>query len=421
MNKDGSLNKKLSEAMTDNPDWSLDGDEVVFYTDKVFNPGSTKDRIDKLWECGWQPTMKTKTHIKFSRAQVGEMWGKSKLTPELYQEKKEKFGKYGWVVNEENLQTLPESAPEGASLLAEWLTLEGRRSALQTWLQCVSEDSRIHGKFWFIGAWTHRMSHSDPNQANISSPFHGEPSNAVEQVKSEYDADMRSCWCVDDGVTLVGTDADGIQLRILAHYLKNDDYVHAIVEGNKDEGTDIHNLNRKALALDHIVRDDAKTFIYAWLLGAQTARVAYILRSTHKQASHAMSSFVENTKGLSSLKNGLIKRDAKLGFFQGLDGRKVKCNSEHLMLAGYLQNGESIIMKRANRLWREWADKERIEYGQVDFVHDEWVTECYGSLDMCERLAYIQQESITQVGKDLNLYCPLKGTSDIGYSWLEVH
>ena len=91
------------------------------------------------------------------------------------------------------------------------------------------------------------------------------------------------------------------------------------------------------------------------------------------------------------------------------------------MLSGYLQNGESIIMKRANRLWREWADAEKIFYKQVDFVHDEWQTECSGSLDMAERLGELQRESIVQVGKDLGVYCPLAGSTDIGTNWLETH
>lgn len=418
VNKDGSLNKRLEEAMSSG-DWKLEGDEVVFYVDKTFNPGSTKDRVEKLWEAGWKPYVKSKTHQEFSRINPGDVWGKGILTPQGYQEKKDYFDFYGWQVNEENLSTLPESAPEGARLLAQWLTLEGRRKALQTWLGCVSEDSRIHGKFWFIGAWTHRMSHSDPNQANISSPFHGEPRNAVEEIKKQYDADLRSCWVSDN--ILVGTDADGIQLRILASYLRNDDYVHAIVNGKKEDGTDIHNLNRRSLALDHIDRDDAKTFIYAWLLGARTGKISSILKCSQNLAKQAEQSFLENTEGLSGLKKGMIVRDAKRGYFEGLDGRKVPCSSEHLMLAGYLQNGEAIIMKRANRLWREWADKEKILYQQVDFVHDEWQTECLGSMDMAENLGYLQRKSIEKAGEHLNLYCPLAGSTQYGKNWLETH
>ena len=419
--KDGELYTTTQNALDNYPSTKMEGTDLVCYDYRSFNPGSTKDRIEKLWEAGWKPYDKSKTHIKFSRAEVGDQWGTKKLTPQLFKEKQDYFNYYGWTVSEENLRTLPESAPEGAKNLAEWLTLEGRRSSLEEWLGCVREDGRIHGKFWHIGAWTHRMSHSNPNQANISSPFYGEPRNAVERVKEEYDANLRALWCVDDGVHLVGTDADGIQLRILAHYLKNDDYVHAIVSGNKEDKTDIHNLNLRALGLEGLIRDDAKTFIYAWLLGAGTAKVASILRCTQPVARTAVKSFLANTEGLGRLKRGRIVRDARRGFFEGVDGRKVLCNSEHLMLAGYLQNAEACIMKHANRLWRSVATEEKILFKQVDFVHDEWQTECHGSLDMAERLGEIQRNAIEQVGKDLRLYCPLAGSTDIGSNWLETH
>lgn len=134
-----------------------------------------------------------------------------------------------------------------------------------------------------------------------------------------------------------------------------------------------------------------------------------------------MDNFLENTVGLRDLKRGQILRDAKRGFFVGVDGRKVLCNSEHLMLAGYLQNAEAIIMRRARRLWHQWATEAKIEYAQVNDVHDEWQTECFGSQDMCEHLGLLQRQSIEQVGKDLNLYCPLAGSTDYGKNWLETH
>ena len=175
-------------------------------------------------------------------------------------ERLEKFKVYGWRVNESNLNTLPESAPQEAKDLAKWLTLEGRRSSLEEWLGCVQDDGKIHGKFWFIGAWTHRMSHSKPNQANIPSEFHKEPKTAVEEVKDKYDKHLRECFKVAEDEWLVGCDAEGIQLRVLAHYMKSEEYREAIVSGKKELETDIHNLNRKALGLSHIDRDDSKTF-----------------------------------------------------------------------------------------------------------------------------------------------------------------
>jgi len=419
---DGDLHKNVSDAMSNYPATQItyeDGPHLVCYDYVSFKPGSAIDRIRKLWDAGWEPVEKTKTHAKFNReAEPGKMWGKTKLTPDLYQEKKEHFEYYGWTVGETNLQTLPESASEGAKRLAEWLTLEGRRSSLEEWLGCVQEDSRIHGKFWGIGAWTHRMSHSAPNQANIFSPFHGTPRNAVEEVKADYDTELRGLWCTDK--VLVGTDADGIQLRLLAHYMRSEDYRDAIINGRKEDETDIHNLNKRALGLEHITRDDSKTFIYAWLLGAGTAKVASILRTGASQARQAMDNFLQSIPELRDLKQKKIPSDARRGYFEGLDGRKVLCDSEHLMLAGYLQNGEAVAMKKWILEWQSEARKSGLWFRQVDVVHDEVQVEV-NTKEEAHELIRIQQEAMDTVSEQLGLFCPLTVSGDIGYNWAETH
>jgi DNA polymerase-1 len=205
----------------------------------------------------------------------------------------DKFARYGWTLSEANLETLPDEAPAGGKRLAQWLTLEGRRSSLVEWLGHCGDDHRIHGRFTHIGAWTGRMAHSAPNQANIPSEFHGTPKSAVEEVKAKYDGQFRALWGVEKGNYLVGTDAEGIQLRVLAHLMKSEEYVDAIVSGKKENETDIHNLNKKALGMSHITRDDAKTFIYAFLLGAGTAKIAQILRVNQREASQCVENFMQ--------------------------------------------------------------------------------------------------------------------------------
>ena len=80
------------------------------------------------------------------------------------------------------------------------------------------------------------------------------------RVKAKYDGPFRGLWTVEEGNYLVGTDAEGIQLRILADLMESQEYIDAIITGKKEDETDIHNLNRKALGLPHITRDMAKTF-----------------------------------------------------------------------------------------------------------------------------------------------------------------
>lgn len=159
----------------------------------------------------------------------------------------------------------------------------------------------------------------------------------------------------------------------------------------------------------------------AWLLGAGNGKVARILGCTTRQAKGAVDSFVDRTKGLGKLKSGLIRRDAARGFFEGFDGRKVICPSEYLMLAGYLQNGEAVIMKRANWLWDKWCTEDGLNFKQVNLVHDEFQTEVCGTYEEAERVGYLQCKSLVATGEELGLFCPMSGETRIGRSWLETH
>lgn len=368
-----------------------------------FNPSSPKQIVERLNEAGWTPYEKTKGHIQAERDRDLERLAY--------------YRTYGWKVSDDNLRTLPEDAPEAARKLVERLLLDSRRSTLEEWFNAYSpHDKRIHGRFHHIGAWTHRMSHSGPNMANIPAG------------DSPYATEMRSLWTVDEGNWLVGVDADGIQLRILAHYMNDIRFTEALVNGRKEDGTDAHTLNQKALGEVCRSRDDAKTFIYAFLLGAGVLKISQILGCTFEEAKEARDRFIEANPGLAELKEHIIPRDAARGYFIGLDGRAVMCDSEHLMLAGYLQNGEAIVMKKANLIWRSNLRLEGIDFKQVNFVHDEWQTEIIGTHDDAVKAAKIQADSIREAGQLLNLRCPLEGSIlnshkqlAIGRNWAETH
>lgn len=331
------------------------------------------------------------------------------------------FERYGWKVDETNLATLPPTAPQSAKNLTTWLTLEGRRSSLEEWIGCFSEETgRIHGKFWHIGAWSGRMSHSNPNQANIYSPFHGDPKNPVEEVKAKYDRDLRALFTVPKDAYLVGTDLDGAQLRVLACVTKSEKLRDSILSGDKKAGTDIHSMNMKALGPVCKNRDVAKTFVYGFLLGASVPKVAEILSCNTKQASDAVEKFLNATPELKYLKKVVIPKDASRGYFVGLDGRKVLCNSEHLMLAGYLQNGEAVIAKHWVVKWRRMATEAGIWYKHVDFVHDEVQVEVKTKEDG-ERLIQIQRDAMIEVNTELDLFCPMDIEGKIGKNWADSH
>ena len=143
------------------------------------------------------------------------------------------------------------SIPEAQDVL-EYLIISKRIGMVRSWLDSCADTGRIHGRVNTIGAITGRMSHSKPNLAQIPS-------------QPEY----RELFTVDEGSKLVGVDASGLELRMLAHYMGDKEYTDLILNG------DIHTYNQQAAGLP--TRNDAKTFIYAFLYGAGDAKIGSII------------------------------------------------------------------------------------------------------------------------------------------------
>lgn len=424
---DGTPYSSVVKAKEKYPLTQRVGDDLVCHDFISFNPGASKDRADVLWANGWKPFDKTATHIKFSRLKVGDPYGKKipKMSKEFYDDKKATLERYGYTVSEDNLATLPDTALPGAKALAQWLTLEGRRSSLVEWINQVCDDGRIHGTINNIGAWTGRCAHKAPNTANIASVFHGTPTNAVEEIKARYDRHLRECWDTPEGSYLVGCDADGIQLRVLADYMWRhfdaDMYAKAIMEGKKENETDIHNMNKNALGVEGGTRDMAKTFIYAWLLGAGVAKTASILGVGVKEATAARTRFEQNIDGLAALKRRLVPYIAEQGYFTGYDGRKVKVPSEYKVLAGLLQSGESVLMKHTLINFHTKARAEGINFKMVGFIHDEYQIEVIGTKEEAEHMGNLVATTMTQTGEDLGFRIPTPGSYEVGRNWLDTH
>jgi DNA polymerase I len=398
------------------------------FTWEAFNPH--KQVINVLNQAGWSPVDKTQAHIDTEREiNRARYLAKDKRLVDIDElsVRLEGLKNTGWKINENNLSTLPLRAPPEARLLTRRILLESRRRTLTEWLSLVGEDNRIHGNFQGIGAWTHRMSHQRPNTANIPNEFD------TQGKKKLLGKEMRSLWSAPRHRLLVGVDAEGIQLRIFAHYIDDPEFTEALVKGKKDDKTDPHSLNQRVLGSICKNRQAAKRFVYALLLGAGLWKLSQILECSEAEAREALSNLLRRYTGFQEIKENVIPKDAGRGWFLGLDGRKVKIPGEtlserkHLTMSGYLQNGEAIVMKKATLKWKDWLKDEEAQL--VNFVHDEWQTECPNNVDTAIRIATRQSESLRLVGEELGLKCPLAGSywSDenkdytIGSNWSATH
>lgn len=372
-----------------------------------FNPGSVKQIVDRMNAAGWNPVEKTKTHQETERELK---LCRSRVKRALLLERLKEFQKTGWKVSEKNLDTLPDTAPEACKRLRERLILARRASTLEEWVNAYSETTGcVHGTFNTIGCWTHRFSHVRPNFANIVS------------VDKPFGLELRSLWRAGPEHYLVDVDAEGIQLRVLAHYMNDPVFIEALVNGDKALGTDAHSLNRQALGEVCRTRDVAKTFIYSWLLGAGVAMTAKILQCSSSEARQARENFEDFYPGLKHLRQVQIPADASRGYFIGFDGRKVKCDSEHKMLSGYLQNGEAVIMKTAWTIADKILKARKLPFKWVNLVHDEYIVITDNSYECTSRVWDVLKFSIKEAGRRLNLNCPMAGSGSFGVTWAEVH
>jgi DNA polymerase I-like protein with 3'-5' exonuclease and polymerase domains len=335
----------------------------------TFNPGSRQQIGERLKELGWKPKEFTDN-------------GQPKVDETILANIK-----------------IPE-----AQVIAEYLMLNKRISQIESWMDAVGKDGRVHGRVITNGAVTGRMTHSSPNMAQI-------PNSS-----SIYGPECRECWTVEDGNVLVGCDASGLELRMLAHYMKDEDYVRTVTEGSSKDGTDVHTVNQRAAGLS--TRDNAKTFIYAFLYGAGDAKIGSIVGGTAKVGKELKSKFLSQTPALAKLIERVGKQAAK-GWVPGLDGRRIWVRSEHAALNSLLQGAGAIVMKKALVLFNDKIKANKWPVKLVANVHDEFQFECPQSI--AEDAGKAARMSIIEAGVCYNLRCPLDGEYKIGRNWRETH
>lgn len=329
-----------------------------------FNPGSRKQIAERLQEKGWKPSRFTE--------------------------------KGSVIIDETTLEGL--DFPE-AKAIAEYLMLQKRIAQIESWIEAIGSDGRVHGKVITNGAVTGRMTHHSPNMAQVPN------SSAI------YGLECRDLWIVEKGCKLVGIDASGLELRMLAHYMNDNEYTNEVVSG------DIHTANQTAAGLE--TRNQAKTFIYAFLYGAGAAKIGSVVGGSAKEGQKLITNFLRNTPKLQRLRERVSEAFTARGVLLGLDGRKLLVRSEHSALNTLLQGAGAIAMKQALVLLHKDLTKQKIPFKLVANVHDEWQIEV--PEQYAEQVGRSGVKAITDAGVEFKMNCPLTGEYKIGDTWKQTH
>jgi DNA polymerase I-like protein with 3'-5' exonuclease and polymerase domains len=247
----------------------------------------------------------------------------------------------------------------------------------------------------------------------------------VPAVYSPYGKECRELWTISNPDThqLVGTDASGLELRCLAHYMEDEKFTNEVLTG------DVHTANQKAAGLQ--TRDQAKTFIYAFLYGAGPGKIGSIVGGSWSEGEKLIAKFLKNMPSLADLRNDItseakldrLKRevlnDGQSGRIKGLDGRMLHIRHEHATLNTLLQSAGAIVCKQ----WLVEMDRMIWEHGLdaklVASVHDEYQFEV--AKPDIDSFTKITKEAMKVTQNILNFKCDLDCDYKVGNNWAETH
>ena len=340
--------------------------ELKTKTKKIpFNIGSRQQIADRLQKRGWKPKQFT--------------------------------DKGNVIINEAVLSKI--KMPE-AEMFNRYFLLQKRTGLLKSWISECQEDNRVRGRVMTLRTITGRMAHAVPNMAQVPS------------ISSSYGRESRGLWGVDDTTKyrLVGVDASGLELRCLAHYMNDPEYTNIVLTG------DVHTANQQAAGLR--TRDQAKTFIYAFLYGAGPAKIGNVVGKGPAAGQMLIKKFLERTPALKRLRENVV-RWSKGGTIPALDGRLLHIRSEHAALNTLLQGAGAIICKQWLVHIMERVIKAGLNVRLVASIHDEYQFEV--AIPDVNRFCKLTKEAMTQTQKILGVKCELDCDYKVGKTWADTH
>jgi DNA polymerase-1 len=396
--KDGSFNAQYERHVGLFPKVELLPDGGYRTYDWVeFNLGSPQQRVEKLLALGWEPREFTPVTEKGGGGNAKATDG-GELVPSLQ-------------------EFVEESGIEEVKLIAQWMALQGRANAVGNWIDLYNDKTGcIHGNLWLASSLRYR--HDHPNTANIPSVRLDKDDHPIKGADGYYTYEARDLWThrgKNGGRKLVGVDAKGIQLRVLAHYLDDEEFTKAIL------AEDPHAYNRDAWGFspDASGRRLAKTILYAIVMGAGDGRIASEAGISLAEAKAAKKLLFDRVPGLPALIIRLKQEFKATGRITLCSGSKVAMKRDYTVIPYLLQGDESQIMKLAMIYIDAGIQKENLDVLKVGDIHDEHQYDC--SVDCIDVFIRLCDRSFKRAGEFFKYRLPIECSTQVGETWAETH
>lgn len=305
------------------------------------------------------------------------------------------------VITEESLDTLEGNV---GMLLKDRIQLAHRKGLLVGLLDKLRPDGKLSASANSCATPTFRANYRVVVNIPASRSFLGE--------------EIRSLFIPDNSDhVFLGSDAAGLEARMLAHYMNDPVFTDALLNG------DVHTMNQKIAGLP--TRDDAKSMLYALMYGAGDNKLGQIVGGGAREGKQIRARLEAGLPSLGRLVERTKKASEK-GYLIGLDGRKVLMRRDkegkvqtHKALNTLLQSAGAIVMKYGMIIINQAIEREGLRAHQVLWQHDELQFSVHK--DDVERVTYHANNYVRLAGELLNLNVPLASDAMVGKSWYETH
>jgi DNA polymerase I-like protein with 3'-5' exonuclease and polymerase domains len=332
--------------------------------------GNTDSVKDYIYSIGWKPD--EWNYKKINGTLV-------KTSPKLTSTSLEPLGKVG-------------------ESLDKYYTYRARSSVLSGWFDYIDDNSRLHGDVFNIGTPTFRQTHKII--ANLPS------GNAI------LGKEIRSLFVAEKGYKLVSADSAACQLRILAHFMGDDNFTDTVLNG------DIHQMNADIIGC---TRQQAKRFIFAFLYGAGARKLSGYIGKSEEETKRAIKRYKLALPKLAQLIQEVTAAVEEKGYLIGLDDRPVFLDryQKHKALNYLIQSSEAIVMKQTIVDIHEGLAQAEIDSNILLFYHDEVTYEVIE--DQTEKAKSIIIKAFEEAPKKVGVNIMTCGDCKIGNDYYEVH
>lgn len=298
-------------------------------------------------------------------------------------------------------------------LLLEHRDVTKLKQIVETLIQAIGPDGRIHTTYGQTGTSTGRLSSANPNLQNI-------PIRTVDGRR------IREAFEVGDGFdTLFTADYSQIEMRIMAHFSEDEGLIEAFISGedlHRFVGARVFGVQPADVTSD--MRSQVKAMSYGLAYGLSAFGLARQLGIDNSAAKKLMADYFQRFGGVRDYLRSVVEEARAQGYTQTLFGRRrpfpdlaspnrvLRDNAERAALNAPMQGTAADIMKIAMIGIEQDLGALGLKSQLLLQVHDELVLEIVES----ER-EQVEKIVVDRMSHAAKLSVPLDVQIGLGRNW----